>query len=227
MTDQGIIIIGITLLLTFAIIYATPSKSKEQKAIEREQERIKIQQENMLKYAEERRLKNIAIKKEEERVRKLEEARKKQDELIRKSKIVVNNIGKVVSDGTYRLRKNIDKKISQHYLTSFSWLMVTSPEHFVLFTFKNNNELIITKNGDVEKATYEVLGQNQSILITRNDRIEHFNFINLSNDYFFLNKLSTYNVHAFVNQNKYKDDSRDWFFNETEKLKEVLKSNKP
>ena len=60
MTDQGIIIIGITLLLTFAIIYATPSKSKEQKAIEREQERIKIQQENMLKYAEERRLKNIA-----------------------------------------------------------------------------------------------------------------------------------------------------------------------
>ena len=111
MTDQGIIIIGITLLLTFAIIYATPSKSKEQKAIEREQERIKIQQENMLKYAEERRLKNIAIKKEEERVRKLEEARKKQDELIRKSKIVVNNIGKVVSDGTYRLRKNIDKKI--------------------------------------------------------------------------------------------------------------------
>ena len=82
--------------------------------------------------------------------------------------------------------------------------------------------MLINDNYYVEKGSYELLGQNKSILITQNELTEHFNFVNIDNNFFFLNKVSTYEIIAFVNQEIFKDDSRDLFLIRCKFLKEEL-----
>ena len=61
-------------------------------------------------------------------------------------------------------------------------------------SFKSNNELIVSVEGNVVRGSYELLDQNNSLLITMQGLTEHFNFVNVQNDYFLINKVSTKNI---------------------------------
>lgn len=224
------LIIGIISLIVFVLLYISlTTKTEKQKAWDRKQKKKRLEEENRRKTNESRRLAIIRSNKEAERQRKMLIKRQHQEKLDqareqigKKVSEVFTTTSKLISDSTHKIKSNIELKISKHYLTSFSWVMVNASKDHILFTFRSNNELIITKNGNVEKGSYEVLGQNQSILITRDGSTKHFNFVNLNNDYFFLNKVSTFDVHAFVNQKNFTDQSKQWFLNEVKKVKEGL-----
>lgn len=90
----------------------------------------------------------------------------------------------------------------------------------ILYTFRSNNELLLTKNGVVQKATYELIIDSNSILITENNVTEHYNIVNMENDILFLNKVSTDKIFVFVNQTKLKDEMKSAFI---EGSRELLK----
>ena len=234
MEDSAVIIIGIFCLIIFVLLFQVlTTKTDRQKAWDRNQKKKRLEEENIKKHNERQRLAIIQANKEAEEQKKLLIKQQRQEKTGRMAYFIGRKIGqtisstsKLVSDSTQKLRRNIDHNISKHYLTSFSWVWVGNIDSHILFTFKSNNELVITKNGNVEKGSFELLGQNKSILITQNGLTEHYNFVNIDNDYFFLNKVSTHNIIAFVNQDKFQDDSRDLFLIRCKFLKEKLFLNK-
>ncbi|NNL15129.1 MAG: hypothetical protein HKO81_00630 [Flavobacteriaceae bacterium] len=214
----GIVLVGVAIVLFVSVYYST-RKTEEEKTKEKIQKQKRIEQ-------EERRLAILRAEKEEIERKKSEVRKMRNDKMNEVSELIIKKTGeaykatsKLVGDSSHKIKSNIKINISKHFLSSFSWVMVNQSEDQILFTFKSNNELIITKNGVVEKGSYELLKQNQSILITRNNITTHFNFVNLKNDYFFLNKVSTYMVYAFVNYAKYRDTQKEWFLDEIKKYK--------
>lgn len=105
-----------------------------------------------------------------------------------------------------KMKKTAERHISQSYITGCSWILVT--EHFsnVLFTFRNNGEVLITTYGRVEKGQFELIIDNNTMLITQNGLTEHYIVTQVYNDYLFLNKLTTNTVMIFANHTKFKDE---------------------
>ena len=196
----------------------------------REQKRLERNQEEKKRYREEQnRLIAVRVKNEKIAFDKEQKKRARDEKRLQ----TVENIGKTIgetiysakkmaTDSTQKLRNRVNLDISKHYLTSFSWVLVGTGSEQIIYTFKDNFELLITVNGIVERETYEILGQNNSILISKGDTTIHYNFINIENNYFFLNKISTTDVIAFVNQSALRDLEKEWFISESNKLKSIL-----
>ena len=118
---------------------------------------------------------------------------------------VINTSKSVIENNITKVKKIAEQNISKSYITNYNWLLINDSDENIIYTFRNNNELLITKNGIVEKGTYELIVDNNSILITRNDIIEHYNIINQKNDFLTIQLLSTDKILIFANQTKYKD----------------------
>ncbi len=116
------------------------------------------------------------------------------------------NTSALVNTTFNKVKKSIEKKISKSYLTGCSWIITNEPNENVLFTFRNNNELLITTNGIVKRAEYELIIDNNSILITKDNITEHYNILNVKNDFLFLNKVSTNSILSLANNTKFKDE---------------------
>ena len=88
-----------------------------------------------------------------------------------------------------KIKKAAERSISKTYLVGCSWILVNNEEdESVLYTFRSNNELLITKNGLVKRFQYEIIIDNNSILITDNNITEHFEIVNIQDDFLFINK---------------------------------------
>lgn len=118
---------------------------------------------------------------------------------------VINTSKSVIENNITKVKKIAEQNISKSYITNYNWLLINDSDENIIYTFRNNNELLITKNGIVEKGTYELIVDNNSILITRNDIIKHYNIINQKNDFLTIQLLSTDKILIFANQTKYKD----------------------
>ena len=88
----------------------------------------------------------------------------------------------------------------------------------VLYTFLNNNELLITINGYVKRANYELIIDNNSILITIDNITQHYNLINMRNDFLILNKVSSDEILFFANQTKFKDELKSIVYKDVREL---------
>ncbi|OIQ23801.1 hypothetical protein [Lacinutrix sp. MedPE-SW] len=122
----------------------------------------------------------------------------KKDSLTKTFSVIENNITKA--------KKTIEKSISSSYITGCSWIQTNIENNNVLYTFRSNGELLITTNGNVKKVEYELIVDNNSILITKDGIIEHYNIFNEGNDFLLLNKVSSNTIIALANQTKYKDE---------------------
>ena len=136
----------------------------------------------------------------------------------------IKNSQELIFSNVTKLKKTTQKSISKSYLTGCSWLFVNNlnESENIIYTFRTNNELLVTKNGLVDKKTYELIIDNNSILITQNNITEHYNIVNIQDDFLLLQKLSSENLQIFANQTKFKDVIK----NEIKKMaKEKFKSN--
>lgn|SRR5690606_5112396 len=102
--------------------------------------------------------------------------------------------------------KNSQIAVSKSYLTGSSWILINEEYSNVLYTFRNNGELLITTNGIVERCLFELIVDSDTILITKNGITEHFFIFNDKDDFLFLRQLSSDQVLFFANQTKYKDE---------------------
>jgi len=115
------------------------------------------------------------------------------------------NSNNVVSNELKKLRKYTEKNITKSYITGCSWILTNVQDENILYTFRDNSELLITTNGIVEKCSYELIIDSNSILITNRFITEHYDILNIHDDFIFLNKVSTEDVLVFANKTKYKD----------------------
>lgn len=115
------------------------------------------------------------------------------------------NTTALVSTTLVKVKKTIESKISKSYLTGCSWIITNEPNDNILYTFRNNNELLITTNGIVKRAEYELIIDNNSILITKDNITEHYDILNVKNELLFLSKVSTNSILFLANNTKFKD----------------------
>ena len=137
------------------------------------------------------------------------------------------SIGKTIRDSESmietnygKIKKYAQKSISKNYLTGCTWMLTNSEEN-VLYTFRNNGELLITRNGIVLKAEYELIVDNNSILITKDGVTEHYSIINVYNDFLFIHKISTDSILTFANYTKFKDETKSALNNKANDLYEM------
>lgn len=129
----------------------------------------------------------------------LKESERSVEELLRTT-------GSLVDSQIKKAKKFIQRNISRSYLTGTTWILSNDYTANILFTFRNSGELLITRNGIVERAQYELIVDNNSILISAQGVTEHYAIINIYDDFFFLNKISTNSILVFANQTKFKDE---------------------
>jgi hypothetical protein len=114
--------------------------------------------------------------------------------------------GAFVNSQVTKAKKYAQQNITKSYLTGSTWyLMDTNSNDSVLYNFKTNDDLYITKNGIVKKCKYEFIVDSESILISKNSKTEHYHVLNIQDNFFFLKRLSSNQIFALANQTKYKD----------------------
>ena len=118
----------------------------------------------------------------------------------------IRNSESMVNSQYNKVKKYAQRNISKSYLTGCTWILSNELSKNILYTFRNNGELLITTNGIVEKAKYEIIIDKYSILISKNGIIEHYSILNIYDNFLFLNKISTDSILIFANQTKYKDE---------------------
>ena len=129
------------------------------------------------------------------------------------------NTQNLVGSNLVKAKKFAERTISKSYLTGCSWLLINDNEdENILYTFRDNYDLLITTNGIVEKLNYEIIIDNNSILITKNNITTHYDIVNIQNDFLFLKMLTSDKILIFANQTKYKDYLKS-------QLKELAKQN--
>lgn len=131
---------------------------------------------------------------------------------------VSRNTGEYVKMNYDKLKKSAEMSISQSYLTGCSWILASEQFSNVLFTFRSNGELLVTTNGRVERCSYELIVDNNSLLITRDVETEHYMISQVYNDYLFLNKLSSDTIMVFANHTKFKDELKSAIYSRAKEL---------
>ncbi|MCZ2083158.1 MAG: hypothetical protein LC112_02710 [Flavobacteriales bacterium] len=103
-----------------------------------------------------------------------------------------------------KAKKSIQKRTSKAHLTGCVWLLIDEDKE-LLYTFQDNDEIIFTDKVSVTKGTYEIIVDNNTILITRNGITENFELIVESQHFLFLKKFFSDDIMIFANYTKYKD----------------------
>lgn len=121
--------------------------------------------------------------------------------------IFLKDSERLISSNLSKAKKLTQKSISKSYLIGCTWILLNNEDNEdILYTFRSNDELLITINGIVERCQYELIVDNNSILITKNSVTELYNIINDHNEFLFLNRVSSQKILAFANYTKYKDE---------------------
>jgi len=124
-----------------------------------------------------------------------------------------------------KIKKMTEKSISKSYITNCNWMLLNDDNLNTFYTFLNNDELLLTTKGDVVKGNYELIIDNNSILITIYGKTQYYNIINIEDDFLFLNKLSTDNLMIFANQTKFKDVIKSEILKNARKKYDYQKDN--
>lgn len=132
----------------------------------------------------------------------------------------IRNSESIIETNYGKVKKYTQRNISKSYLTGCTWILTNSEEN-VMYTFRNNKELLITINGIVEKVEYELIVDNNSILITKGGVIEHYSIVNVYSDFLFIHRISNNSFLTFANYTKFKDEVKATVNEEANKLYEL------
>lgn len=137
---------------------------------------------------------------------------------------VVESSSAFINSNFEKAKKYTQKKISKSYLTGCTWILASDTSN-IQYTFRDNNELLISNGGIVEKKTYEIIVDNNSILISDDSKTELMNIVLVQNDFLFLNKVSDNKILRFANQTKFKDKVKSEFIKLANELEYQLNNN--
>lgn len=133
-------------------------------------------------------------------------------------KKTIDNTSRLISAKVGKIEKSFQKSIAKFSLTGCTWMLVSENNDDILYTFRNNEELLITTNGIVEKCQYELIIDSDTILITKNGITEHYSIFNAERNFLLLGKFSSDRIMVFANHTKYKDEVKFVVFQKAKEL---------
>ena len=120
----------------------------------------------------------------------------------------VNSTKEFINTEMDNVKRSISKKFNEQKLTGCTWMVVNDLDDDTLYTFRAKNQLIITTNGNVKWAKYELIVENDSIIISKDELDEHFNMQIIDDEFLFLNKVSTKDWLLLANKSKFVGESK-------------------
>ena len=94
--------------------------------------------------------------------------------------------------------------LSFNYLTNKNWNLLNGSEsNETIYIFRNNNQLLISVDGKIEKMEYEIIPENTSILFVSSEGSTIFNVKFLNNDLLVLCKYSSNYLEYFANSDSF------------------------
>lgn len=127
-------------------------------------------------------------------------------DLQNKTAKVIENSVSYTNHNFNKIKKNIEKSSTLNYITNCTWVQKNLDSiDEILFTFQSNGVLLKTTNGIVENCKYELVVDNNSLVITNNGISELYDIINLKDDLIYLYKISTRENITLINKAKIKD----------------------
>jgi hypothetical protein len=112
--------------------------------------------------------------------------------------IIKGNSGFNIIDMSFFKRKKLD-----FILKGNTWIDVTIINSNVLYTFKKNNGLLVSTNGKGSNNIYEIMPDANSLTITKDDLIVHFEIVLSTNIFLVLTPQGGTESIVLVNNNKY------------------------
>ena len=126
----------------------------------------------------------------------------------------VNSTKGFINTEMENVKRSISKKFNEQKLTGCTWMVVNDLDDDTLYTFRAKNQLIITTNGNVKRAKYELIVENDSIIISKDELDEQFNMEIINDEFLFLNKVSTKDWLLLANQSKFVGESKREIYNQ-------------
>lgn len=113
-------------------------------------------------------------------------------------------------------KSNIQLTINN--LTNYNWTLLNNTAHQeITYIFRKNGELLVSKDGNIERCQYEFIIDNNSILITDKDKTEIYNVLVLQDDFFMLNKYSSEEILYFANKTKFQNFVKEEILRQAER----------
>ena len=117
----------------------------------------------------------------------------------------LKNTEELIEANYIKLKKKAQIIISQSLLTDTNWILINSNNN-IIYTFKSNNELLVTIGGNVERMNYELIVDNNTIIIGNKNSEKLYQIYHEKNNFIFLNLMFTNDVLLFANYTKFKDN---------------------
>lgn len=103
-------------------------------------------------------------------------------------------------------------------LTNYNWTLLNNTAYQeITYIFRKNGELLVSKDGNIERCQYEFIIDNNSILITDKDKTEIYNVLVLQDDFFMLNKYSSEEILYFANKTKFQNFVKEEILRQAER----------
>ena len=124
-----------------------------------------------------------------------------------------------------KIKKNIEKSTTLNYISNTTWFLTNSNNNLeILYNFLNDGTLLISENGIVQRYKFELIVDNNSLLITKNDIKELYDIINTENNFLYLHKISTRENLNFINKTKIKDKIKEFIEIENQEQNKNLRN---
>ena len=114
----------------------------------------------------------------------------------------------IVNEKFKQFEKKIELQNSILNIKGIDWILLNDSEKEIIYIFRENGELIISENGNIEKQNFEFVNDNNSLIITIDNKSEIFDIIHLKDGLFFIRKFSSKNALKFVNKKEMKNFSK-------------------
>lgn len=102
------------------------------------------------------------------------------------------------------IRRKGNNYFVEDSLTNYNWTLLNDTEYNeITYIFRKGGELLVSKDGDIERWQYELIVDNYSILLTNVDKTEIYSVLVLQDDFLMLNKYSKEEILYFVNKAKF------------------------
>lgn len=105
-----------------------------------------------------------------------------------------------------RIKTSGSTIIDTNYLRDNSWFHVTQDINHVktVYIFRNNGDLLVSRNGEITKAKWENLTHStNSLIIDIADKSQLFNILYLTSEYLVIQKDGTDSIEVFIKQQRY------------------------
>lgn len=109
-----------------------------------------------------------------------------------------------IDDQFYKFKTVGKKLINSRIIEDTAWILLDDSEQKVLYLFKKNNEFFLSTDGNLKKGRWQLVVDQESLIIELTDLSELYNIFILENNFLIIQKDGTNLYNILANYTKFK-----------------------